>query len=37
MHLGGDNGSGENTATDRDETGEGTFLVCRRLEESAIC
>lgn len=27
MHLGRDNGSGEDTATDRNHTGEGAFLV----------
>lgn len=28
VHLGGDDGSGQNTATDGDHTGEGAFLVC---------
>lgn len=27
MHLGGDNGAGEDTATDADHTSEGAFLV----------
>ena len=29
MHFGADDGAGEDTATDGDETGEGAFLVCR--------
>ena len=28
VHFGGDDGAGEDAATDADETGEGTFLVC---------
>lgn len=28
VHLGGDNGSGQDTATDGDETGEWALLVC---------
>lgn len=28
VHLGGDNGSGQDTATDGDETSEGALLVC---------
>jgi hypothetical protein len=28
VHLGGDDGSGENTAADGDEAGEGALLVC---------
>lgn len=28
VHLGGDDGAGEDTATDGDETGEGALLVC---------
>lgn len=28
VHLGGNDGAGEDTATDRDETGEGALLVC---------
>jgi hypothetical protein len=29
VHLGGDDGTGEDTATDGDETGEWALLVCR--------
>jgi hypothetical protein len=29
VHLGRDDGSGQDTATDGDETGEGALLVCR--------
>ena len=29
VHLGGNDGTGEDTATDGDETGEGALLVCR--------
>lgn len=29
VHLGGNDGAGQNTATDRDETGERALLVCR--------
>lgn len=32
VHLGGNDGTGQDTATDRDETGEGALLVCRREE-----
>lgn len=28
VHLGGDDGAGEDTATDGDQTGEGALLVC---------
>lgn len=28
VHLGGDDGTSQDTATDRDETGEGALLVC---------
>lgn len=28
VHLGGDDGAGEDTATDGDETSEGALLVC---------
>lgn len=28
VHLGGDDGAGQDTATDGDHTGEGAFLVC---------
>lgn len=28
VHLGGDDGAGQDTATDRDEAGEGALLVC---------
>ena len=28
VHLGGDDGAGQDTATDGDETGEGALLVC---------
>lgn len=28
VHLGGNDGAGQDTATDRDETGEGALLVC---------
>lgn len=29
VHLGGDDGAGQDTAADRDETGERALLVCR--------
>jgi hypothetical protein len=29
VHLGGNDGAGQDTATDGDETGEGALLVCR--------
>lgn len=29
VHLGGNDGTGQDTATDRDETGERALLVCR--------
>jgi hypothetical protein len=29
VHLGGHNGTGQDTTTDGDETGEGALLVCR--------
>ena len=29
VHLGGDDGAGEDTAADGDETSEGALLVCR--------
>lgn len=29
MHLGGNDGAGQDTATDGDETGEGALLVCK--------
>lgn len=29
VHLGGNDGTGQDTATDRDETSEGALLVCR--------
>lgn len=28
VHLGGDDGAGQDTATDRDHSGEGALLVC---------
>jgi hypothetical protein len=31
VHLGGNDGAGQDTATDRDETGEGALLVCRAV------
>ena len=31
VHLGGDDGAGQDTATDRDEAGEGALLVCGGL------
>ena len=31
VHLGGNDGAGEDTAADRDETGEGALLVCREM------
>jgi hypothetical protein len=31
VHLGGDDGAGEDTATDGDETSEGALLVCRTV------
>jgi hypothetical protein len=30
VHLGGNDGAGEDTASDRDHTGEWAFLVCGR-------
>lgn len=30
VHLGGHNSAGQDTAADRDETGEGALLVCRK-------
>ncbi len=30
VHLGGNNGTGEDTASDGDETSEGALLVCRK-------
>ena len=35
VHLGGDDGAGQDTATDRDEAGEGALLVCRRSSLAA--
>lgn len=29
VHLGGNNGTGQDTTTDGDETSEGALLVCR--------
>ena len=29
VHLGGNDGAGQDTATDRDETSEGALLVCK--------
>jgi hypothetical protein len=31
VHLGGNNGTGQDTTTDGDKTGEGALLVCRDL------
>lgn len=31
VHLGGNDGTGQDTATDRNEAGEGALLVCRHL------
>ena len=33
VHLGGDDGTGQDTATDRDESSEGALLVCRAQSE----
>jgi len=32
VHLGGNDGSGQDTTTDGDETGERALLVCGRIE-----
>ena len=32
VHLGADDGAGEDTAADRYEAGEGAFLVCEVVE-----
>jgi hypothetical protein len=32
VHFGGDNGASQDTATDRNETGERAFLICEGLE-----
>jgi hypothetical protein len=38
VHLGGDDGAGEDTATDGDEAGEWALLVCgRRISVSMFC
>lgn len=39
VHLGGHNGTGQDTATDGNETSEGALLICRpkKILESAIC
>ncbi len=34
VHLGGNDGTGQDTATDRDETGERTFLIYRKRNVS---
>jgi hypothetical protein len=34
VHLGRNNGAGQDTATDRDETGERALLVCKAILES---
>jgi len=34
VHLGGNDGTGQDTATDRDETCEGTLLVCKKRNVS---
>lgn len=31
VHLGGNDGTGQDTATDRNEAGEGALLVCRHM------
>lgn len=36
VHLGRDDGTGQDTATDRDETGEGALLVCREIVVSLV-
>jgi len=34
VHLGGDDGAGQDTAADRDEAGEGALLVCAKKQMS---
>lgn len=36
VHLGRDNGASEDTATDRDHTGERAFLVCETYDEQEV-
>lgn len=36
VHLGGNDGAGQDTATDGDETGEGALLVCSQNVSNAI-
>jgi hypothetical protein len=36
VHLGGNDGAGQDTATDGDETGEGAFLVCKSNVRSNV-
>lgn len=36
VHLGGDDGAGQDTATDGDETSEGALLVCSRNSVSLV-
>jgi len=37
VHLGGDNGTSEDTATDGDETGERALLVCEVTKSVLVC
>lgn len=37
VHLGGDDGAGEDTTADRDEPGEGALLVCRQVSMPCSC
>lgn len=36
VHLGGNDGAGQDTATDGDETGEGALLVCTDRTVSGV-
>ena len=36
VHLGGDDGAGEDTAADRDLAGEGALLVCRKTTINSL-
>ena len=37
VHLGGNDGAGEDAATDGDHAGEGAFLVCRVSVLAIVC
>jgi hypothetical protein len=36
VHLGGNDGASQDTATDGNETGEGALLVCRRMVSGTV-